>query len=123
MIRPVVLALFAAATATSALAQAHIPTPGEIVAKQQADLNRFQATLQANDLAQLQRRNDAALSSPNPDVQVQALVQRQQIHQQIDQNMELQQRMLRPGSNPSDISSQLRQYQAQIQQLQPPPGP
>lgn len=118
-----VLALLIAAAASAALAQTPPLSPGEIVAKQQADLNRFQATLQANQLAQLQRQNDAALSSPNPNVQVPALVQRQQIQQQIDQNTELQQRMLRPGSNPSDISSQLQQYQSQIQQLQPPPGP
>jgi lipoprotein-anchoring transpeptidase ErfK/SrfK len=115
-----VLALLIAAAATPVLAQTPLPSPGQIVAQQQADLNRFQAQVQANQLSQLQRQNTAALSSPSPEVQSQALIQRQQIQQQIDQNNAVQQQMLRPGANASDISSQLQQSGAQIQHLQPP---
>lgn len=118
-----VLALLIAAVATPALAQTPGQTPGEIVAQQQAALNQFQAQLQANQLQQLQRQNAAALPSPDPGVQAQAAVRQQQIQQQIDQTKALQQRMAAPGSNPSDISSQLRQYDAQIQQLQAAPTP
>ena len=123
MIRPAVLALLVSAAASAALAQTPpLPSAAEIVAQQQANLNRFQAQLQANQLSQLRRRNDAALASPDPDVQVQALVRRQRIQQQIDQNTALQQQMLRPGSNPSDLTSRLQQYQAQIQQLERQPA-
>jgi hypothetical protein len=123
MIRPAVLALLVSAAASAALAQTPpLPSAADIVAQQQANLNRFQAQLQANQLSQLRRRNDAALASPDPDVQVQALVRRQRIQQQIDQNTALQQQMLRPGSNPSDLTSRLQQYQAQIQQLERQPA-
>ncbi len=122
MTRAVLTLLFAAA-ATTALAQTPGQTPGEIVAQQQAALNQFQAQLQANQLQQLQRQNAAALATPDPGVQAQAMIQRQQIQQQIDQTTALQQRMAAPDSNPSDISSQLRQYDAQIQQLQTAPAP
>ena len=120
-----VLALLLAAAATPALpgvvrAQTAGPTPGQIVSQEQVNLNQFQAQLQAEQLSQLQRQNTAALVSPDPVAQTQALAQRQQIQQQIDQNTAVQERMLTPGANPSDISSQLQQYQAQIQQLQPP---
>jgi hypothetical protein len=114
-----VLALLFAAAATPALAQVAGPTPGQIVAQQQVDLNRFQAQLQANQLQDLQRQNNAALTSPSPGAQAQAAIQRQQIQQQIDQNQAVQQQMVRPGVSPADISSQLQQYNAQIQQLQP----
>jgi hypothetical protein len=104
----------------AAWAQVAGPTPGEIVAKQQADLNRFQAQMQSDQLQQLQRQNVPALSDPN--VQTQALIRQQQITQQIDQNTALQQRMNVPNANPSDISSQLQQYGGQIQQLQQQPA-
>jgi hypothetical protein len=108
--------LLIAAAAGMALAQTPGPTPGEIVAKQQADLNRFQVQMQSDQLQQLQRQNIPALSDPG--MQTQALIRQQQITQQIDQNTALQQQMNRPGSSPSDISSQLQQYGAQIQDLQ-----
>jgi hypothetical protein len=122
MSRPV-LALLIAAVAAPALAQTPGPTPDQIVAQQQAALNQFQAQLQVNQLQQLQRRNAAALQQPDPGVQAQAAVRQQQIQQQIDQTTALQQRMAAPDANPSDISSQLRQYDARIQRLQAPPIP
>jgi lipoprotein-anchoring transpeptidase ErfK/SrfK len=123
MIRSVVLALLVSAGSAAFAQTPPLPPAAQIVAQQRANLNRFQAQLQANQLSQLRRQNDAALASPDPDVQVQALIRRQQIQQQIDQNTDLQQRMLRPGSNPSDLSSQLQQYQAQIQHIRPAPAP
>jgi lipoprotein-anchoring transpeptidase ErfK/SrfK len=123
MSRLVLALLIAAAAATPVLAQTAGPTPGQIVAKQQADQNRFQAQLQAEQLQQLQRRNDAALSSPSPGAQAEAMVQRQRIQQQIDQNLALQQKMAQPGANPADISSQLQQSGAEIQQLRKPQAP
>jgi hypothetical protein len=115
------LTLLLAVVAAPALAQTPGQTPGEIVAQQQANLNQFQAQLQANQLQQLQRQNTAALQQPDPGAQAQAAVRQQQIQQQIDQTTALQQRMTAPGSNPSDISSQLQQYNAQLQQLQQAP--
>jgi len=111
------------AAATPALAQAPQPTVGEIVARQQAAQNQFQAQLQANQLSQLQRQNNAAITSPFPGAQAQAAIQRQQIQQQVDQNMALQQQMLSANANPADINAQLKQYDAQIQHLQQQPPP
>jgi hypothetical protein len=124
MIQSAVLTVLVSAAASAAFAQTPpLPSAAQIVAQQQANLNRFQAQLQANQLSQLRRQNDAALASPDPDVQVQALIRRQQIQQQIDQNTDLQQRLLRPDSNPSDLTSQLQQYQAQIQHIRPATSP
>jgi hypothetical protein len=117
------LALLLAALAAPAFAQVPGPTPGEIVAQQQAHQNQFQAQLQAEQLQHLQQQNNAAMTSPIPGVQTRAAIQRQQIQQQIDQNMALQQRMAAPDSNPTDINSQLQQYNAHIQQLQGAPIP
>lgn len=127
MTRTVLVLLMAApllgALATPALAQTAGQTPGEIVNQTQANLNRFQAQLQASQLQHLQRQNTLTLQQPDPGVQAQALVRQQQIQRQIDQNMVVQQRMLRPDANPTDITSQLRQYNAQIQQLERAPVP
>jgi hypothetical protein len=132
MARPTALVLLLLlASAAPALpgavrAQTPGPTPGQIVSQQQANLNQFQAQLQANQLQQLQRQNTVALQQPDPTQQAQAAARQQQIQQQIDQNTALRQQMLAPQSNPSDVNSRLQQYDAQIQQLQqqvPPPGP
>jgi len=117
------LVLLFAALACPALAQVAGPTPGEIVARQQAYQNQFQAQLQADQLQHLQQQNAGALATPDPGVQAQAAVRQQQIQQQIDQNAALQQRMAAPDSSPTDISSQLQQYNAQLQQLQQTPAP
>ncbi|MEI9889345.1 MAG: hypothetical protein WDN45_00690 [Caulobacteraceae bacterium] len=114
----IAFALLFAAAATPALCQTAGPSPGQIVAQQQANLNQFQAQLQANQLQQLQRQNTLALQQPDPGVQTQALVRQQQLQQQIDQNMALRQQMLRPDASATDINSRLQQYNAQIQQLQ-----
>ena len=120
MIRAV-LALLIAAAATPALAQVAGPTPGQIVAQQQADQNRFQAQLQAEQLQQLQRQNSPSLQSSDPNLQAQAAIRQRQIQQQIDQNTALQQQSQRPGASPSDINSQLQQSNAQLQRLQQAP--
>lgn len=122
--RRALLALLLAAAPAAVWAQVAGPTPGQILAQDQARLNQAQAQMQANQLQQMQQRNTAALAQPGASPAT--LVQHQQIQQQIDQNMALQQQMTQPGSNPSDISSQLQQYQSQIQQLQqqqPTPRP
>jgi Spy/CpxP family protein refolding chaperone len=51
------------------------------------------------------------------------MVRQQQIQQQIDQNTALQQQMLSPQSDPADVNARLKQYDAQIQQLQQQPAP
>ena len=117
----VLIALLMAAAATPALAQVAGPTPGEIVAKQQADQNRFQAQLQANQLDQLQRQNTAALPQADPNLQAQAAMRQQQIQQQIDQNNALRQQMGVPGTDSADVRARLQQNGAQIQQLQQQP--
>ena len=110
-----------------ALAQVAGPTPGQIVSQQQANLNRFQLQLQANQLQQMQRQNTVSLQQPDLGVQTQALVRQQQLQQQIDQTTALQQQVLSSQSNPSDVNARLQQYDAQIQSLQrqavPLPGP
>jgi len=117
MARSIALALLLAASVGPALAQTAGPTPGEIVAQQQANLNRFQLQLQANQLQQLQRQNAAALQQPDPTVQAQAMARRRQIQQQIDQNSALQQQTQWPQSNPTDVGARLQQYDAQIESL------
>ncbi len=114
------LLLAAAAPAIPSLvwAQTPGPTPGQIVAQQQADQNRFQAQLQANQLQQLQRQNTANLPQPNPAVQADAAIRQQQIQQQIDQNTALQQQMSSPSASAADVHARLQQDDAQIQQLQ-----
>jgi hypothetical protein len=119
----IVLALLLAVTAAPALAQTPGPTPGQIVAQQQAHQNQFQAQLQANQLQDLQRQNNAAMTSPNPGVQTQALIQRQQIQQQIDQNTALQQRMSAPDANPNDVHARLQQNGVEIDHLRQQPVP
>jgi hypothetical protein len=111
--------LLIAATAVPAVAQTAGPTPGEIVAKQTADQNRFQAQLQANQLQQLQQRNNVDLQRDNnPGLQGEAAVRRQQIQQEIDQNTALQQRMSTPSSNPDDVRARLEQNGVRINELQ-----
>ncbi len=122
MFRFAASALLFAVVATPALAQTPGPTPGQIVSQQQADLNRFQAQLQAEQLQQMQRQNTAALPQAGPNAQAQAAIRQQQIQQQIDQNTALQQQMNRPDANPGGINAQLQQYNAQIQQLQQQPA-
>ena len=112
------LALLLAAVAAPAFAQTAGPTPGQIVAQQQADQNRFQAQLQANQLQDLQRQNNAAIPQTDPNLQAQAAARQQQIQQQIDQNTALQQQMATPNTNPADVRARLQQNGAQIQQLQ-----
>ena len=120
-------AFLLAAAAPPALAQTAGPTPGQIVSQTQANLNRFQLQLQANQLQQMQRQNTLSLQQPDFGVQAQAMARQQQIQQQIDQNVALQQQTLSPQSNPSDVNARLQQYDAQIQSLQrqavPQPGP
>jgi hypothetical protein len=118
MIRLAASVVLLAALATPVLAQTPGPTPGQIVNQTQINLNRFQAQLQAEQLQHMQRQDTGALQQPDPVAQAQALARRQQIQQQIDQNMALQQQMNRPDADPADISSQLQQYNTQIQQLQ-----
>jgi hypothetical protein len=119
----VVLAMLSAAVATPVLAQVAGPTPGQIVAQQQANQNQFQAQLQANQLQDLQRQNTANLQQPDPNLQAQAQIRQQQIQQQIDQNNALRQQMSTPEANPNDVKARLQQNGAQIQQLQQPPTP
>ena len=111
------LALIVCTLATPALAQTYVP------GQAQANLNRFQAQLQASQLQHLQQQNSAAMASPNPGVQAQALVRHQQIQQQIDQSNAVQQQMLSPGANPADLNARLQQSGSQIQQLQQPLPP
>lgn len=118
MIRSALAALLLAALAVPALAQVAGPTPGQIVAQQQANQNQFQAQLQANQLQQLQRQNSAALQQPDPNAQAQAAARQLQIQQQIDQNTALQQQLSRPDSNAADVRARLQQNGADIQQLQ-----
>jgi hypothetical protein len=114
----VLAVLIAAAVAAPALAQVAGPTPGQIVAQQQANQNQFQAQLQANQLQDLQRQNNAAITSPNPGAQALATVRQQQIQQEIDQNTALQQRMSSPAANADDTKARLQQNGAEIQHLQ-----
>jgi hypothetical protein len=130
MHRAALALLLAAAAAAPAVpkvvwAQTPGPTPGQIVAQQQASQNQFQAQLQANQLQDLQRQNNAALSSPIPGAQAQAALRQREIQQQIDQNTALQQQMSTPGANPADAKARLQQNGAQIDHLQqtPPPAP
>jgi hypothetical protein len=104
--------------ATPVLAQTAGPTPGEIVAKQQADQNRFQAQLQANQLQDLKRQNDVARQLPDPSLQAEAAARARDIQQQIDQNTALRQQMQTPSANPADVKARLQQDDARIQQLQ-----
>jgi hypothetical protein len=104
--------------ARPALAQSAGPTPGEIVAKQLADQNRFQAQLQANQLQDLKRQNDVARQLPDPNLQAQAAVRARDIQQQIDQNTVLRQQMQTPSADPADVKARLQQDDARIQQLQ-----
>jgi len=115
MKRVLAVLLFAAA-ATPALAQVAGPTPDQILAKQLANQNQFQAQLQANELDRLQRQNRANLGDPNR--QTEAALRQQQIQQQIDQTDALRQQMLTPGVDPGDVRARLQQNGAQIQQLQ-----
>ena len=110
--------LLAAAAATPAFAQVAGPSPGQIVAQQLATQNQFQAQLQANQLQDLQRQNQAALQQPDPTLQAQAAMRRQQIQQQIDQNNALRQQMLANQADTGDAKARLQQNGAQIQQLQ-----
>jgi len=121
MIRSVLIALLLAVAAAPAVAQVAGPTPGQIVAKQQADQNRFQAQLQANQLDQLQRQNRAALPQADPNLQAQAAIRQQQIQQEIDQNNALRQQMNAAGTDASDVRARLQQNGAQIQRLQQQP--
>jgi hypothetical protein len=118
-----VLALMLAAAAAPALAQVAGPTPGQIVAQQQANQNQFQAQLQANQLQDLQRQNRANVLQPDPNLQAQAAARQQQIQQQIDQNAALQQQMSTPSANPNDVKARLQQNGAEIQHLQQTPLP
>jgi hypothetical protein len=118
-----VLALMLAAAAAPALAQVAGPTPGQIVAQQQASQNQFQAQLQANQLQDLQRQNRANMLQPDPNLQAQAAARQQRIQQQIDQNTVLQQQMSTPSANPADVKARLQQNGAQIQHLQQTPLP
>ena len=117
------VSLLLAAAAAPALAQTPGASPGQIVSQTQANLNQFQAQIQASQLQQLQRQNTLTLQQPDPGLQTQALARQQQIQQQIDQNMAVQQQMLRPNTDPTDVNSQLQQNNAQIQQLQRAPIP
>jgi hypothetical protein len=126
MTHSVFIALLLAAAAAPALpsaawAQVAGPTPGQIVAQQQANQNQFQAQLQANQLQQLQRQNSATLPQTDPNLQAQAAARQQQIQQQIDQNNALRQQMLTPGADSADVRARLQQNGAQIQQLQQTP--
>ena len=112
------LALLLTAGASPGLAQTAGPTPGEIVAQQQANQNRFQARLQASQLQDLQRQNSVNLQLPDPNLQAQAAVRQRQIQQEIDQNTALQQQMASPGANADDAKARLQQNGAQIQHLQ-----
>jgi hypothetical protein len=118
MRRTLLLALAIVTASVPAVAQTAGPTPGEIVGKQIADQNRFQVQLQANQLQQLQQRNNVDLQTANPGLQADALVRRQQIQQEIDQNTALQQRMSTPSSNPDDVRARLQQNGVRIQDLQ-----
>ncbi len=109
------LALLAALFAAGAAA-AQTYVPGQA----QANVNQYQAQMQADQLQQLQRQNTQSLQQPNADVQAQALVRQQQIQQQIDQNMALQQQLLSPQANAADVADRLQQNGADIQHLQSP---
>jgi hypothetical protein len=126
----VLAALLFAAAATPAVpsavwAQVAGPSPDQILAKQLANQNRFQAQLQADQLDQLQRRNRANLQQSDPNLQAQAAIRQHEIQQQIDQNEALRQQMLTPGVDPGDVRARLQQNNAQIQRLEqaPPPIP
>jgi hypothetical protein len=124
--KPALLALLLAASTGPALAQVAGPTPDQIVAQQKANQNRFQARLQASQLQDLQRQNSVNLQLPDPNLQAQAAVRREQIQQEIDQNTVLQQQMSAPGANADDAKARLQQNGAQIQHLQqtqPAPQP
>jgi hypothetical protein len=108
------LAFALSAVALPALAQTYVP------GQAQANLNQFQSQLQASQLQHLQQQNNAALSSPNPGIQAQAQVRQQSLQQQIDQSNALQQQMLSPHANPTDINARLQQNQSQIQPLEQP---
>jgi hypothetical protein len=111
--------LLSLAAAPPALAQVAGPTPGQIVAQQQANQNRFQAQMQANQLQDLKQRNTVELQNQvDPNLQAESAVRRQQIQQQIDENTALQQQMSSPGSNPADAQARLQHGDVQIQQLQ-----
>jgi len=112
------LAAAAPAVPGSVWAQVAGPTPGQIVSQQQANQNRFQAQLQAEQLQQLQRQNSVTLQQPDPNLQTQAAIRQQQIQQQIDQNTALQQQMLSPSASPADIHARIQQNDAQIRRLE-----
>jgi hypothetical protein len=118
MNRAVLALLLTAAVSGPVWAQTAGPTPGEIVAKQQADQNRFQAQLQANQLQDLKRQNDVARQLPDPNLQAEAAVRARDIQQQIDQNTALRQQMQTPSASPADVKARLQQDDARIQQLQ-----
>lgn len=122
MIRPACAALLLALPGL-ALAQTPGPTPGEIVAQQQARLNHFELQLQANQLQQLQRQNIQALSQADPGVQAQALIRQNQIQRQIDHTMALAHEAASPVANPADVNAGLQQNGIEIQQLQRQPVP
>jgi hypothetical protein len=113
-----VLALLLAASAPPALAQTAGPTPGQIVSQQQANLNRFQAQLQADQLQQLQRQNSVNLQQPDPNARADAAVRNWEIQKQIDQNTALRQQMAAPGVDPADIHARIQLDAARIQQLE-----
>lgn len=128
MIRAAFLALFAMALLGSAIpdslwAQTPGPTPDQIVRQQQADLNRFQSQLQADQLQQLQRQNSVNLQQPDPNARAQAAERQWEIQKQIDQTTALQQQMSTPSANPADVHARLQQNGAQIDQLQQQPVP
>ncbi len=114
MSRLATLALIAVLAAPAARAQTYVP------GQAQANLNQYQAQVQADQLQQLQRQNTQGLQQPDPGAQMQAVVRQQQIQQQVDANIALQQQMLSPQGNPADASARLQQSGAAIQSLQQP---
>jgi hypothetical protein len=111
-----------------ALAQTYDFTPapggGTVgLAQTQANLNQMQVQLQASQLQAMQRQTTLGPQTSDPGVQAQAMIRRQQIQQQIDQNTALQQQMLSPYADPRAVGERLRQSGAEIQQLQAPAVP
>ena len=94
MIRIAAIAVIAALTAGAARAQTYVP------GQAQANLNQYQAQVQADQLQQLQRQNTQGLQQPDPGAQALAIARQQQIQQQVDANIALQQQLLSPQGQP-----------------------
>jgi hypothetical protein len=117
MNRAVLALLLASASPALAWAQTAGPTPDQIVRQQQANLNRFQAQLQADQLQDLQRQNSVNLQQSDPNARADAAVRNWEIQKQIDQNTALRQQMAAPGVDPTDVHARIQLDGARIQQL------